>query len=447
MPNRTFIGFISGLLTLVFLSACVTTTPDAPRPVPVNESVSSPFSTAAVAPGNIDRGLPTLDELYGRYAEEEVRIAILLPMSGPGADAGKAFLDAASMALFESYDPRLQLFPLDTRGTPDGARLAAQEAVTREADIVLGPLFSSSISAAKPILQSAGIKAIGFSNNPDVAGDGVYLLSFLPEQEVNRVITYAAREGYTDFAALIPDTPYGEAALEGFSGAVFSSGETIAALEIYERNTQTVFEPVKNLANYDERRQAYVDEERFLEGLAPDDLADEILEKMEPYETIGDVPFNAVLVPEGGQFLRSMVPLLPFYEVDPEAVKFLGTGLWHDPTLVGEPSLEGAWFAAPEPQRIEDFMNRFRSFYGYRPPRIATLAYDAVGLVSTLSRIEVRSQRFSHATLINANGFMGLDGIVRFTPGGLTERGLAVLEITEDGFEVVSPAPRRFSRR
>ena len=96
---------------------------------------------------------------------------------------------------------------------------------------------------------------------------------------------------------------------------------------------------------------------------------------------------------------------------------------------------------------VEDFMTRFQGFYGYRPPRIATLAYDAVGLVASLARIEVRRNRFSDETLMNANGFRGIDGIFRFLPNGTTERGLAVLEITEEGFVVVSPAPESFSRR
>lgn len=444
----SFFKFLASCFAGLFLlSACLGDTTTS-SPTPTREILAKPpFRSASIGPGGATRNVPTLEDLFGRFQEEEVRIAILLPLTGPGASAGSAFLDAASMALFESYDPRLQLFPLDTHGTPEGARAAALEAVNREADIVLGPLFSSSIETVRPVLRSAGIKIIGFSNNPDVAGNGVYLFSFLPEQEAQRVVTFAASQDYLSFAALIPDTPYGEAVLEGFAEGVFNSGRAISGLEIYQRSTQTVFEPVKRLANYEERRADYVDEERFLESLDPDDFADEILKKLEAFETIGELPFDAVLVPEGGQFLRSMVPLLPFYEVDPNEIKFLGTGLWHDPSLIGEPSLEGAWFAGADPVAVEDFMTRFQGFYGYRPPRIATLAYDAVGLIASLSRIEVRRNRFSDETLMNANGFRGVDGLFRFLPNGTTERGLAVLEITGEGFVVVSPAPESFSRQ
>lgn len=444
--NGSLIKFFSLLFLLGLLAGACTSLGAGDRAA----RERTPFARAPLGgalpslPSAVERQVPSLEDLFGRFQEEEIRIALLLPLSGPGESTGNAFLDAAAMALFESYDPRLQLFPYDTGGTPEGARRAAREAVGNDPDIVIGPLFAASIAAAAPIVRAGGLNMIGFSNNREVAGNGVYLLSFLPSQEVERVIAYAAAQGHDQFAALIPDSPYGAAALEGFSRSVFLSGKAITGLEIYERDTQTVFDPVRRLANYDQRRGAYLDEERFLEALGDDDLAKEILKGLEPFETLGEPPFSAVLVPEGGQFLRSLVPLLPFFEVDPLKVQFLGTGLWYDPTLPGEPTLEGAWFAGPDPAKVEDFMARFKGLYGYRPPRIVTLSYDAISLVATLARIEFKRARFSGKTLQNANGFEGLDGIFRFRGDGTSERRFAILEIRRQGFFVVSPAPSSF---
>jgi len=434
--------------TAALLTGCVSSSPNERPSVERNANDRSPYRSASLTPPrNVDREVPALEDLFGRFHEEEIRIALLLPLSGPSERVGQAFLDAAAMSLFESYDPRLQLFPYDTRGTAEGARQAALEAVSNDVDIVVGPLFSAGIEMAAPIVTERGLKMISFSNNPEVAGNGVYLLSFLPEQEVDRIIAYAAEQGLGRFAALIPDSAYGEAVLEGFSEAVFISGKEITGLEIYERNTEAFFEPVRRIANYDERRDAYLEEERFLKNLGADDFAREILENLEPIETLGDPPFEAILVPESGQFLRSLIPLLPFFEVDPEKIQFLGTGLWYDATLPGEPSLDGAWFAGPDPEKAEGYMSRFRGLYGYRPPRISTLSYDAISLVASLSRIEMRRARFSDETLQNANGFSGIDGIFRFRSDGTVERGYAIVEIRKDGFHVISPGPQSFRQR
>ncbi len=139
-------------------------------------------------------------------------------------------------------------------------------------------------------------------------------------------------------------------------------------------------------------------------------------------------------------------PLLPYYDVDPRAVKFLGTGLWDDASLTREPPLAGAWFPAPPPEAHAQFLTRYRRAYGTTPPRIASLGYDAVSLAIALSALP-EDERFTPQALTNPQGFAGVDGIFRFMPGGETERGLAVLEIRPTGAVVIDPAPTSFQPR
>jgi hypothetical protein len=167
----------------------------------------------------------------------------------------------------------------------------------------------------------------------------------------------------------------------------------------------------------------------------------------EPAERVarayGGGNYQALLLPEGGSELKSIAPLLPYYDVDPRDVKFLGTGLWDDPTLAREPPLNGAWYPAPPPEGHEQFLTRYRRAYGTTPPRIASLGYDAVSLAIALSSLP-ESERFTPEALTNPDGFAGVDGIFRFMPDGGTERGLAVLEIRPGGAVVVDPAPTSF---
>ena len=54
-------------------------------------------------------------------------------------------------------------------------------------------------------------------------------------------------------------------------------------------------------------------------------------------------------------------------------------------------------------------------------------------------------ERFQNSVLTSPNGFAGLDGVFRFLPSGLTERRLAVYEVTGSGARVVAPAARSFA--
>jgi ABC-type branched-subunit amino acid transport system substrate-binding protein len=425
------------LFALVALASCE---PDLAGPAvrAIEASYAPPRAITPSAPGQLPDRLSASE-----FAEGPVKIAVLLPLSGASSATGKALLDAASLALFDAYDPRLQLLPFDTLGTPDGAARAATDAADAGVQVMLGPLFSDSIRRAGPIARQNHIPMVAFSNNRDVAGEGVYLLSFMPDQEVAQVIGYAVAEGYTRFAALIPEGPYGEMVLESLSRAIADEGGSLTALEIYPPVADGVFDPVRRLANYDVRRRAYLNERRALEALGGD-MADDLLEQMENLETLGEPPFDAVLVPEGGELLRSLVPLLPFFEVDPAKIRFLGTGLWDDRSLMREPPLKGGWYASASPEQTDPFFARFEALYGYRPPRIVSLSYDAVSLVSHMARFEIRSERFSRRAFLDPNGYNGIDGIFRFTADGVSERALSIVEIRPQGFVTIAEGRHSF---
>ncbi len=141
--------------------------------------------------------------------------------------------------------------------------------------------------------------------------------------------------------------------------------------------------------------------------------------------------------------LQTLGPALALRGASSPSVRFLGTGLWDDPAVVGEPMLQSGWFAAPSPNAWQDFSARYRLTYGDAPPRLASLSYDAVSLVSILSN-GIPYRRFTEGALTDPNGFAGVDGIFRFRPDGGADRGLAVLQVNQEGFTIVDPAPASF---
>ncbi len=410
--------------------------------------------------------------LHMEGKKEPVRIGLLLPLTHNQQDVqrvGTALLNAAQLALFEIGNGSVLLIPKDTHGTPQGAEEAARAAISEGAEVLIGPLFSSSVRRAGAVARASNVPMIAFSTDRTVAGDGVYLLSFLPEQEVKRITDFAMSEGYFAFAALVPMSAYGDRVRRSFEHRVSQNGGVVTVMENYPRIAEEMFAPAKTVAEYDRRQRALKskrdDAFEDQEGLTPGDNDDtetsmvfdpntgEVLTAEEArargvvtgQQTWGGVSYQAVLLPEGGTLLRSLAPLLPYFDVDPREVKFLGTGLWDDPTLGKEPSLVGGWYAAPAPKLRAAFAQRYESAFGESAPRIASIAFDATALASALARLPKRD-RFASETLSNPNGFSGIDGIFRFLPDGSAERGLAILQVQKDGVEVISPAPTTFQK-
>ena len=340
----------------------------------------------------------------------EVKAGLILPLSAPGNAglAGQSMRNAADMAVAEFNNPNIQLLVKDDGGTAEAARLAAQQALDQGAEIILGPLFAQSVSFVGQVARARNVPVIAFSTDANVAASGVYLLSFLPESDVERIVQYATSTGKHSYAALIPDNPYGTVVEAAFKQAIARrSGSQIVALERYPHDKAAMAAPIRNIAQ-------------------------------------ASVRADSLFIPDGGDAVPDVAQALIADGANLKRLQLLGTGLWDDPRIYATAALDGGWYAAPDGTGYRNFVTRYRTRYNNQDPvRTATLAYDAVALVAALVKTQ-GAQRFSQQVLTNPSGFSGIDGLFRFRADGTNERGLAVLRVAAAGAQVISPAPRSF---
>jgi branched-chain amino acid transport system substrate-binding protein len=353
-------------------------------------------------------GLGQQPPLGATIGAGEVKAALILPLSAPGnaGVAGQAMRNAADMALAEFNAPNIQLLVKDDAGTPEAARQGAQQALDEGAEIILGPLFAQSVSFVGQVARPRNVPVIAFSTDTNVASGGLYLLSFLPESDVERTVQYAASIGKHAYAALIPDNPYGTVVEAAFKQAVARRNGQIVGLERYPHDKAGMGTPIHNIAQASARA-------------------------------------DALFIPDGGDAVPDVVATLTADGVNIKRLQLLGTGLWDDPRIYAAPALEGGLFAAPDAAGYRNFVARYRARYKQDPVRTATLAYDAVALIAALVKTQ-GVQRFSQQVLTNPSGFSGIDGLFRFRPDGTNERGLAVLRVTAAGPQIASPPPKSF---
>jgi branched-chain amino acid transport system substrate-binding protein len=386
-PSRRRAG-VGGLLVgvLVLLAAC-TGMPDV---LSRTQPATPPEQAAAIGSG-------------------AVKVGLILPLSAGGnaGAVGQSMKNAAEMALAEFSSPDIQLLVKDDAGTSGGANQAAQQALAEGAEIIVGPLFAHSVSAVGAAARQRGVPVIAFSTDASVAARGVYLLSFLPEADVDRIVDYSIASGKRSFAAMLSQGAYGTVAEAEFKQAVARKGGRIVALERYALDAGAMQGPARTVAQA--ARAA-----------------------------------DAVFIPEGPEVVPAVVRALATAGLDTKRVQLLGTGLWDDPRIFNDPALHGGWYAAPDGTGFRNFSVRYRSRYGQDPVRTATLAYDAVALVAALVKTQ-GGARFSEQVLTNSSGFAGIDGLFRFRPDGTNQRGLAVMRVTPTGGQIISPPLRAFS--
>lgn len=362
----------------------------------------SPFGGGAPLGGEQPSGPPQQPSALG---SGQVKVGLLLPLSASGnaGVAAQSMRNAAELALAEFQNPNIQLLVKDDGGTAQGAQQGAQQAVDEGAEIILGPLFALSVPAAAQVARARGIPMIAFSTDSSVAGRGVYLLSFLPESDVSRIVEYGASIGKRSLAAFLPENAYGNVVEAAFKQAAARRGARVVAFEKYSDPSASARTFASSLTGAD-----------------------------------------ALLLADDGDALTRTVDALVAGGADLKRLQLLGTGLWDNPRVFANANLRGGLYAAPDPSGFRSFSARYRAKYSGDPVRTATLAYDSVALVAALARTQ-GGQRFSPDILTNPSGFAGIDGLFRFRSDGTNERGLAVMRVGPGGGQIVAGSPKSFS--
>lgn len=342
---------------------------------------------------------------------KKVKVAILLPLSGKNADLGQSMLKAAQMALFDVGSANFEMVPKDTKSTTAGASMAAQEAANSGASMFLGPIFAEDVRAVKPVSAAHNIPMLAFTTDWTLGGGDTYIMGFLPFAQVARVAQYAKTHGGDRVAVFAPTTPYCDAVI----GTLNRAGVNPVKVQRYSPQQADLSTAVAAFAQQNKVSTAPL-----------------------------SYTFNALMMPVGGESMRSLASVLSANGINNRNTRFLGTGLWDDTALAGDPAVYGGWFAAPDPASRRDFERRYSENYGGAPLRLSSLAYDATALAAVLARTGGDGNPYSRDRLMNQRGFAGIDGIFRFRGDGLSERGLAVLEIRSGGARVIDPAPTAF---
>ena len=383
------VSFVAGIIlclsALLMLSGCETggspwTGMEQNAPATTKPGVTPPPVAGTTPPAKLTPGAPN-------------KVALLVPLTGKGSDAGQAMLNAAQLAMFDLGANSFELVPIDTGAS---ASAAATQAVQSGAKIILGPLFATDAKSAAPVAQAANINLISFSTDATAAGPNTFILGFLPRSQISRVVDYAFTQGKRRIGLIAPRDAFGDASALSFTRALKIRGLNETGIMRYAGDTPSV-------------------------------------EEFAAFTAGG--PMDAVLIAANAAQADIISKQLP------ANVQRMGTGLWDQVDGTRYPSLVGAWFAASPQNLRARFEKKYAENYGAQPPRLASLAYDASALAIILSK---QGAGFSRAALLNPNGFSGVDGIFRFTGDGLNERGLAVHRISNGAPSVIENAPSSF---
>jgi ABC-type branched-subunit amino acid transport system substrate-binding protein len=332
------------------------------------------------------------------------RVAMLLPLSGNVAAMGQSMKNAATMAIGDIGNNNLVVQFYDTKGTSSGARVAVENAINADSDLILGPLLSEEVSAISNEARSKDIPVISFSTSPAVLQEGVYTLGLLNNDQISRMIKYAASQGRKRLAAVLPDNQSGTNMFRSIMTNARENGVTVVKVGFY----------------------------------APDSM--DFTSLVMAMKT-GGVDFDALLIPETGNRLKAISSMFSYYDVAAPNVLFMGTSVWDSSNLSKETELYGAVYPVMSLQNQESFAQKYNELFDEKPSGLSIYAYDAIALASSLA---TKDRDYINENIVRPDGYVGMSGTFRIFADGQNEHALDVVKVTSGGKKVVEEAPSQF---
>ena len=350
-------------------------------------------------------------------------------------------LKAIQLSLDKTGNKNLKLFIRDTENKDTNVITSYYDLINEGIDVMLGPLFSKNIKLINPISEDENIIKITFSNNTEIKNDKTFISGLTPENEIREVIKYAISMGNDKFGLILPDNKYGHRAKILIQNLALQNNGLVIQYILYDPVNPDFYKTSKMIANYENRK---FELEKKLEELKKIKTIESEKEYkiLKNKDTLGELEFNSLFIgSENLKHISMLASILPYYDVDPKKVLYIGNSLWNNSIALKEPALDKGIFPNVSKVKYGSFEREYSEAFSSKPHQVAYLGYDLIGLISNLHK---NNKSINIFNLTNSSGFIGTNGLFKFKKDGDIERSLSIFQINKQKLIEIKKANLNF---
>jgi len=333
--------------------------------------------------------------------DNKIRIGLLVPLTGENAEIGKQIIKATHLALNDINSNKIEIFPKDTNSNPNKTLRSAIELNQMGINLIIGPVFYENLiyldEVKETIFLSFTNKTLDLPRN--VISTGINSISqlntinkFLKENEINKTIL------------LIPNLNYDQEIENGIKESKIKKLKKY----FYDIEPTKLTKQIEEITNYETRKQNLFDEITRLEN-SDDPNKEDKIKNLETRYTIGNVNFDAVIISDFDESLKSVITSLLYTDVSPKEKYFITLNQWFDESLLTERASQPIYYPSINKKNMEQFEKKFADEFNENPNHLCLLSYDLVGLIYYLSLKNNLSD--IDKTFKSKNSFKGKIGI------------------------------------
>jgi len=334
-------------------------------------------------------------------AQEEIKIGLLIPLSGKQSEIGKSIVRSVRLAINKIDNSNIQILLKDTENDPVKTLEAAKELRLEGVKVVIGPIFNNNVIYLDELKEMIFLSLTNknIKNSKNIISAGINASS-----QIKTIMKFKKINNINKTIFLIPNSDF----KEEIENAISESKIKLKYTHIYETNPTELTKQIEEITMYKIRKQNVIDEIKRLENSNEQNKEGKI-NKLKKRDTLGGINFDSVIVSDFEESLKSVFTSLLYTDVSPQRIYYITLNQWFDESFLKEESLQPLYFPSINKENYDEFINNYKKIYNEYPNQLSFLSYDLMGLVYYL--IYQNKFKIDEKIFYKKNQFKGKVGI------------------------------------
>jgi hypothetical protein len=309
----------------------------------------------------------------GVFANEKIKIGLLVPLTGKNSEIGQSIIKAVQLAINQINNLSIEIIPKDTASNPEVTLRSAKELDSLGVKIVIGPVFNENLIYLDQLNKLIFLSLTNKSNNrsKNIINAGINATS-----QLNAIKKFIELNEIKKTIFLTPDAGY----KNEIKKAISISKIKIIKNYTYSIEPTKLTEQIEVITDYKRRKQNLEDEIKRIEQL-DDKNKKRLIEKLKKNDTLGDVKFDSVIIADFDESLKSVTTSLLYTDISPKEKYLITLNQWFDKSLLKEKSSQPLYFPSINKENYENFSSEYFEKYNQYPNQLSFLSFDLIGLV------------------------------------------------------------------
>ena len=310
-------------------------------------------------------------------AEEKIKIGLLVPLSGENKEIGQQITKAVRLAVKDINSDFIEIIPRDTASTANKTLRSAIELKNLGVQVVIGPVFFNSLTYLDEVKE---LTFLSLTNKTLDLPKNIISAGVNSTSQLNTIKKFIELNRIERTIFLTPMLDYEAEVQKGIKDSKIK----VFRDYIYDIEPTKLTEQIEKITNYGIRKQNLYDEIYRVEN-SNDPNKEKKTEQLKKRYTLGGLNFDAVVISDFDESLKSVTTSLLYTDVSPKNKYFITLNQWFDESLINETNLQPIYYPSINKFNFDSYKKKFFDEFNEYPDHLSLLSYDLVGLIYYLS--------------------------------------------------------------